>query len=74
MITKLQVTSADNVIFDTVEFIRLVLGMAGKFGGYDDDEDDVLLPKEPQVTSQDPDERKCARALRIKRRQDALKR
>lgn len=48
--------------------------MAGKFGGYEDDEEDVLAPKEPQVTSQDPDERKAARALRIKRRQDALKR
>ncbi|XP_052743485.1 dynein regulatory complex protein 1 [Bicyclus anynana] len=47
--------------------------MAGKFGGYEDD-DDVLAPKEPQVTSQDPDERKAGRALRIKRRQEALKR
>jgi hypothetical protein len=47
--------------------------MAGKFGGYDDDEEDVLAPKEPQVTSQDPAERKSARALRIKRRQEALK-
>ncbi|XP_053610676.1 dynein regulatory complex protein 1 [Plodia interpunctella] len=47
--------------------------MAGKFGGYDDDDDDVLAPKEPQVTSQDPLERKAARALRIKKRQDALK-
>ncbi|XP_013199434.2 dynein regulatory complex protein 1 [Amyelois transitella] len=46
--------------------------MAGKFGGYDDD-DDVLAPKEPQVTSQDPAERKAARALRIKKRQEALK-
>lgn len=50
--------------------------MAGKFGGYggDDDEDDVLAPKEPQVTSHDPEERKAGRALRIKRRQEALKR
>ncbi|XP_028168765.1 dynein regulatory complex protein 1 [Ostrinia furnacalis] len=48
--------------------------MAGQYGGYDDDEEDVLAPKEPQVTSQDPDERKAARAMRIKRRQDALKR
>ncbi|CAK1555615.1 unnamed protein product [Leptosia nina] len=48
--------------------------MAGKFGGYEDDEDDVLAPKEPQVTSQDPLERKAARALRIKKRQEALKR
>ncbi|KAL0871228.1 hypothetical protein ABMA27_004989 [Loxostege sticticalis] len=48
--------------------------MAGQFGGFDDDEDDVLAPKEPQVTSQDPEERKTARSLRIKRRQDALKR
>lgn len=44
-----------------------------KFGN-DDEDDDVLAPKEPQVTSQNPDERKAARALRIKRRQDALKR
>ncbi|KAI8439455.1 hypothetical protein MSG28_013235 [Choristoneura fumiferana] len=42
--------------------------------GQDDDEEDVLAPKEPQVTSQDPDERKAARALRIKRRQEAIKR
>ncbi|XP_072944853.1 dynein regulatory complex protein 1-like [Epargyreus clarus] len=48
--------------------------MAGKFGGYEDDEEDVLAPKEPQVTSQDPTERKAARALRIKRRQEAIKR
>ncbi|XP_039756314.1 dynein regulatory complex protein 1 [Pararge aegeria] len=48
--------------------------MAGQFGRYDDDEDDVLAPKEPQVTSQDPNERKAGRALRIKRRQEALKR
>lgn len=40
----------------------------------DDNEDDVLASKDPQVTSQDPEERKAARALRIKRRQDALKR
>lgn len=46
--------------------------MADKFGGYDDD--DVLAPKEPQVTSLDPVERKAARALRIKKRQEALKR
>ncbi|XP_075980358.1 dynein regulatory complex protein 1-like [Anticarsia gemmatalis] len=46
--------------------------MATKYGG-DDDEDDVLAPKEPQVTSQDPVERKAARNLRIKRRQEALK-
>ncbi|CAG9564696.1 unnamed protein product [Danaus chrysippus] len=48
--------------------------MAGAFGGFGDDEDDVLAPKEPQVTSQDPEERKAGRALRIKRRQEALKR
>ncbi|XP_068618005.1 dynein regulatory complex protein 1-like [Battus philenor] len=48
--------------------------MAGKFGGYEDDEEDVLAPKEPQVTSQDPNERKAGRALRIKKRQEALKR
>ncbi|XP_050347697.1 dynein regulatory complex protein 1 homolog [Nymphalis io] len=49
--------------------------MESKFGGYnDEDEDDVLAPKEPQVTSEDPNERKAARALRIKRRQEALKR
>lgn len=48
--------------------------MAGKFGGYEDDDDDVLAPKEPQVTSQDPQERKAGRALRIKRRQEAIKR
>lgn len=48
--------------------------MAGVFGGYDDEEEDVLAPKEPQVSSQDPDERKAARALRIKRRQEALRR
>ncbi|XP_045774505.1 dynein regulatory complex protein 1 isoform X1 [Maniola jurtina] len=48
--------------------------MAGKMGRYDDDEDDVLAPKEPQVTSHDPKERKAGRALRIKRRQEALKR
>nr|XP_032519380.1 dynein regulatory complex protein 1 isoform X2 [Danaus plexippus plexippus] len=48
--------------------------MAGKFEGFGDDEDDVLAPKEPQVTSQDPEERKAGRALRIKRRQEALKR
>ncbi|CAH2092948.1 unnamed protein product [Euphydryas editha] len=48
--------------------------MDGKFGGYGDEEDDVLAPKEPQVTSQDPNERKAGRALRIKRRQEALKR
>ncbi|CAH2043696.1 unnamed protein product, partial [Iphiclides podalirius] len=48
--------------------------MAAKFDGFDDEEDDVLAPKEPQVTSQDPNERKAGRALRIKRRQDALKR
>ncbi|CAG4952000.1 unnamed protein product [Colias eurytheme] len=48
--------------------------MAGKFGGYEDEEEDVLAPKEPQVTSQDPVERKAARALRIKKRQEALKR
>ncbi|CAH4029957.1 unnamed protein product [Pieris brassicae] len=47
--------------------------MAGQFGGYDDVED-VLAPKEPQVTSLDPLERKAARALRIKKRQEALKR
>ncbi|XP_059052716.1 dynein regulatory complex protein 1 [Achroia grisella] len=47
--------------------------MAGKFGGYEDDEEDVLAPKEPQVTSQNPEERKAGRALRIKRRQEALK-
>ncbi|XP_047032350.1 dynein regulatory complex protein 1 [Helicoverpa zea] len=41
---------------------------------YADDEDDVLAPKEPQVTGLDPEERKAARSLRIKRRQDALKR
>uniref|UniRef100_A0A2A4JWG6 Dynein regulatory complex protein 1 n=1 Tax=Heliothis virescens TaxID=7102 RepID=A0A2A4JWG6_HELVI len=41
---------------------------------YVDDEDDVLAPKEPQVTGVDPEERKAARSLRIKRRQDALKR
>lgn len=46
--------------------------MAGKFR-VDDDEEDVLKPKEPQVNSFDPDERKAARSLRIKRRQDALK-
>lgn len=46
--------------------------MAGKFR-MDDDEDDVLKPKEPQVNSLDPEERKAARSLRIKRRQDALK-
>uniref|UniRef100_A0A2H1V4W7 SFRICE_000310 n=1 Tax=Spodoptera frugiperda TaxID=7108 RepID=A0A2H1V4W7_SPOFR len=45
--------------------------MASRFA---DDEDDVLAPKEPQVTSLEPEERKAARALRIKRRQDALKR
>ncbi|CAH0725742.1 unnamed protein product, partial [Brenthis ino] len=48
--------------------------MAGVFGGYEDEEEDVLAPKEPQVSSQDPNERKAARALRIKRRQEALKR
>ncbi|XP_052756907.1 dynein regulatory complex protein 1 isoform X2 [Galleria mellonella] len=48
--------------------------MAGKFGSYEDDEEDVLAPKEPQVTSQDPEERKAGRALRIKKRQEALKR
>ncbi|KAJ0174630.1 hypothetical protein K1T71_009738 [Dendrolimus kikuchii] len=48
--------------------------MAGTYGKVDDDEDNVLVPKEPQVTSQDPEERKAARALRIKRRQEALKR
>lgn len=48
--------------------------MDEKFGGYGDDEEDVLAPKEPQVTSQDPNERKAGRALRIKRRQEALKR
>ncbi|XP_013179690.1 PREDICTED: dynein regulatory complex protein 1 [Papilio xuthus] len=47
--------------------------MAGNFRGFDDEED-VLAPKEPQVTSQDPNERKAGRALRIKRRQEALKR
>ncbi|XP_041982173.1 dynein regulatory complex protein 1 isoform X2 [Aricia agestis] len=36
--------------------------------------EDVLAPKEPQIASQDPNERKAARALRIKRRQEALKR
>lgn len=41
---------------------------------YADDDDDVLAPKEPQVTGLDPEERKAARSLRIKRRQDALKR
>ncbi|CAH0694618.1 unnamed protein product [Spodoptera exigua] len=45
--------------------------MASRFA---DDEDDVLAPKEPQVTSLEPEERKAARSLRIKRRQDALKR
>ncbi|XP_063537087.1 dynein regulatory complex protein 1 [Cydia strobilella] len=44
------------------------------YGKDDDDEDNVLAPKEPQVSSQDPDERKAARALRIKRRQEAIKR
>ncbi|XP_050682210.1 dynein regulatory complex protein 1 isoform X2 [Leptidea sinapis] len=48
--------------------------MAGKFGGFDEEEEDVLAPKEPQVTSNDPGERKMARALRIKKRQEALKR
>lgn len=38
-----------------------------------EEEDDVLAPKEPQVTSHDPSERKAARFLRIKRRQEALK-
>ncbi|XP_013148112.1 PREDICTED: dynein regulatory complex protein 1 [Papilio polytes] len=47
--------------------------MAGNFRGFDEEED-VLAPKEPQVTSQDPNERKAGRALRIKRRQEALKR
>lgn len=47
--------------------------MAGKFGGFDDEEEDVLAPKEPQVTSSDPAERKAARAMRIKRRHDAIK-
>ncbi|XP_049871921.1 dynein regulatory complex protein 1-like [Pectinophora gossypiella] len=41
---------------------------------FDEDEEDVLAPKEPQVTSEDPEERKAARALRIKRRQEAIKR
>lgn len=45
--------------------------MASRF--HEDDDDDVLAPKEPQVTSTDPNERKAARSLRIKRRQDALK-
>ncbi|CAH0589032.1 unnamed protein product [Chrysodeixis includens] len=45
--------------------------MASRFR--EDDDDDVLAPKEPQVTSTDPSERKAARSLRIKRRQDALK-
>ncbi|XP_061718867.1 dynein regulatory complex protein 1 [Cydia pomonella] len=44
------------------------------YGKDDDDEDNVLAPKEPQVSSQDPDERKAGRALRIKRRQEAIKR
>nr|XP_026495568.1 dynein regulatory complex protein 1 [Vanessa tameamea] len=48
--------------------------MNGKYGGRDEDEEDVLAPKEPQVTSEDPNERKAGRALRIKRRQEALKR
>lgn len=47
--------------------------MAGKFDGYGDEEDDVLQPREPQANSADPEERKAARSLRIKRRQDALK-
>ncbi|KOB67325.1 Ribosomal protein L11, partial [Operophtera brumata] len=37
--------------------------MAGKFENCGEDEEDVLASKEPQVTSQDPDERKAARAL-----------
>ncbi|CAG4942479.1 unnamed protein product [Parnassius apollo] len=48
--------------------------MAGNIRRFDEEEEDVLAPKEPQVTSQDPVERKAGRALRIKRRQDALKR
>ncbi|XP_047992408.1 dynein regulatory complex protein 1 [Leguminivora glycinivorella] len=44
------------------------------YGKEDDDEDNVLAPKEPQVSSQDPEERKAGRALRIKRRQEAIKR
>lgn len=44
--------------------------MAGLF---EEDVDDVLAPKEPQVTSADINERKAARSLRIKRRQEALK-
>ncbi|CAK1586986.1 unnamed protein product [Parnassius mnemosyne] len=48
--------------------------MAGNFRRFDEEEEDVLAPKEPQVTSQDPEERKAGRALRVKRRQDALKR
>ncbi|CAG9111872.1 unnamed protein product [Plutella xylostella] len=39
-----------------------------------EEEEDVLAPKEPQVLSEDPAERKEARALRIKRRQEAIKR
>ncbi|KAJ2945641.1 hypothetical protein O0L34_g468 [Tuta absoluta] len=41
---------------------------------FDDDEEDVLAPKEPQVTSSDPEERKAARWLRIQRRQEAIRR
>ena len=41
---------------------------------FGNEEEDVLAPKEPQVSSQDPHERKAARALRINRRQEALKR
>lgn len=48
--------------------------MAGTFERYNDEEDDVLAPTEPQITSHDPVERKAARSLRIKRRQEALKR
>ncbi|KAI5642134.1 sperm tail domain-containing protein [Phthorimaea operculella] len=40
---------------------------------YDDEEEDVLAPKEPQVTSNDPEERKAARWLRIQRRQEAIR-
>ncbi|GBP16733.1 Dynein regulatory complex protein 1 [Eumeta japonica] len=46
--------------------------MANRFGAEDDE--DILEPKEPQITSEDPAERKTARALRIKKRQEALKR
>lgn len=46
--------------------------MAGKFG-LDEEEENVLIPNEPQITSQDPEERKAGRLLRIKRRQEAIR-